>query len=127
MSRKQKGKNIRVPEQVIPLLAALRAKMKRTTTVGGMMVNPAVNLGDGLVVGWSLALADYLMNPNFAVIHRHDFAAKLDVQLALVDLENCSPDQRRARIGLLVAAASESAGYNTSETLRAAVVDEKAN
>ena len=60
MSRKQKGKNIRVPEQVIPLLEALREKMKRTTTVGGMMVNPAVNLGDGLVVGWALALADFL-------------------------------------------------------------------
>ena len=127
MSRKQKGKNIRVPEQVIPLMEELREKMKRTTTVGGMMVNPAVNLGDGLVVGWALALANFLMNPAFSVINRATFAEKLDAQLALVDLENCTQDQRRARIGLIIAASSESAGYNTSETLRAAGVDEKAN
>lgn len=118
--RIRKGKAVRLHETSLPMLEALREKMGRTTHVNGMLVNPEIKLGDGLVIGWALALANYLMNPAFSVINRTDFAEKLDAQLALADLENCTPDQRRARIGLLIAKASESSGYNTSETLRAA-------
>ena len=62
MTRIKKGKNIRIPEAVIPMLEDLRDKMKRTTHVGGMVINPILKLGDGVVVGWALAMTNYIMN-----------------------------------------------------------------
>ena len=122
MARIKRGKNIRLPESVLPMLEELREKMRRTTHIGGMLINPIVKLGDGVVVGWALAMTNYLMNPRFSVIDREDFAEKFDKQLAphLAELANCTDDERKTRIGLLVAAAAEVGGYNTSETLRAA-------
>ena len=52
-----KDKHIRLPGSAAPLLEELREKMKRTTTVGGMIVNPAVKLTDGLVLSWALAIS----------------------------------------------------------------------
>ena len=116
------GRTVRLPESALAVLEELRDKMKRTTHIGGMLVNPIVKLGDGVVLSWALAMTNYLMNPRFSVIDREEFADKFDKQLEphLAELANCTPEERKARIGLLVAAASEGGGYNTSETLRAA-------
>ena len=107
------------------MLEELREKMGRTSHIGGMVVNPALKLGDGLVISWALAMTNHLMNPDFSVINRHEFAAKFDALLApmLAGLAECSDDERRAQIGLLVAAASELGGYGADEPLRAAQME----
>ena len=118
MTRIKKGKNIRIPEAVIPMLEDLRDKMKRTTHVGGMVINPILKLGDGVVVGWALAMTNYIMNPRFSVIDREDFADKLLVQLDPY-MTGSTHDEKLARINLCVAAASQVSGYNADEPLRA--------
>ena len=122
MTRIQKGKNIRLPESALPMLEDLRDKMKRTTHVGGMIINPILKLGDGVVVSWALAMTNFLMNPKFSVIDREDFADKFDKVLAphLAELSTCTDDERLARINLCVAAASQFSGYDAEGPLRAA-------
>ena len=48
MARIKRGKNVRLPENALPMLEELREKMGRTSHIGGMVVNPALKLGDGL-------------------------------------------------------------------------------
>ena len=122
MTRIQKGKNIRLPESALPMLEELRDKMKRTTHIGGMLINPIVKLGDGVVVGWALAMTNFLMDPKFSVINREDFADKFDKVLAphLADLASCTDDERLARLKLLVATTSVFSGYSADDPLRAA-------
>ena len=114
-----KDKHIRLPGSAAPLLEELREKMKRTTTVGGMIVNPAVKLTDGLVLSWALAISNYLMNPKFSLIDREEFTEKFFKVLAphLATMADCTEDEQQARISLCVVAASQVGGYNTSEAL----------
>ena len=100
------------------MLNDLRAKMERTTHVGGMLLNPAVKLTDGLVIGWGLALANFVMNPKFSVIDQEDFADKLFGHLEPYMTE-ATGDEKRARINLCVAAASQVSGYDAEGPLRA--------
>ena len=117
MTRIKKGKNIRLPESALPMLEELRDKMKRTTHIGGMIINPIVKLGDGVVVGWALAMTNFVMNPRFSVIDRDDFADKLFAQLDPYMTEATS-DEKKARINLCVAAASQVSGYAAGDPLR---------
>ena len=112
-----KDKHIRLPGSVLPMLEALRDKLKRTTHIGGMIINPLVKLGHGVVLGWALAMTNYVMNPAFSIIDRNDFAEKLLVQID--PYMTGSTDEKLARINLCVAAASQVSGYNADEPLRA--------
>ena len=57
MARIKPGKNIRVPEQAISLMAELREVIQRNTSVRGLKIKPVTRLGDGEVVATALALA----------------------------------------------------------------------
>ena len=118
MTRIKKGKNIRLPESALPMLEDLRDKMKRTTHIGGMLINPIVKLGDGVVIAWALAMTNFIMNPKFSVIERDDFADKLFAHLDPYMTE-ATADEKRARINLCVAAASQFSGYDAGDPLRA--------
>ena len=116
-----KDKHIRLPASSVPILEEVREKMGRKTHIAGMAINPAIKLGDGLVISWALAMANHLMNPKFSVINREDFAAKFEAALGpmLPSLLLLTDDERREAIALLVAAASKLGGYNEAEGLRA--------
>ena len=117
MGRIKKGKNVRLPEDALPILEELREKMGSMTHVGGMVVNPPIKLGDGVVIQWALAMTNHLVNPQFSVINRQEFADKFESALApmLTSLALIDDDERRTAIALLVSAASELGGYNRSE------------
>ena len=102
------------------MLEELREKMKRTTSIGGMLVNPVVKLTDGLVLSWALAMSTHLMDPRFSVIDREEFTEKFFKALAphLATMADCTEDEQQARISLCVVAASQVGGYNTSEALK---------
>ena len=112
-----KDKHIRLPGSVLPMLHDMREKMRKTTHIGGLLLNPAVKLTDGLVLGWALALANYVMNPAFSIIDRNDFAEKLLVQID--PYMTGSTDEKLARINLCVAASSQLSGYDAEGPLRA--------
>lgn len=82
------------------------------------MINPLVKLGDGVVLGWALAMTNYVMNPRFSVIDREDFADKLLTQLDPY-MTGSTHDEKLARINLCVAAASQVSGYSADDPLRA--------
>ena len=121
MARKLTGKSVRIPQGAFAALESLRGKMARATHIGGLRLAPFGRLSDGAVIGFGLALADYVMNPRLSVIDREDFAAKFDKELApyLAGLAHCTDDERLARIKLCVAAASQVSGYDADEPLRA--------
>ena len=97
-----------------------RWQKQRTSAGCGSL--PFGRLSDGTVIGFGLALAEYVMNPRLSVIDREDFAAKFDKVLTpyLDGLAHCTDDVRLARINLCVAAASQVSGYDADEPLRAA-------
>ena len=103
------------------MLRDLRAAMERTTTVAGLRINPVVKLSDGLVIAWGLALANMTMNPKCALIDRTKFLENLDRELVqrLAEFGDCTDDERRARLEMLVAGASEFSAYDPSSPLRA--------
>ena len=103
------------------MLRDLRAAMERTTTVAGLRINPVVKLSDGLVIAWGLALANMTMNPKCALIDRTKFLENLDRELVqrLAELGDCTDDERRARLEMLVAGASKFSAYDPSSPLRA--------
>ena len=121
MTRIKKGKNIRVPEQAIPMMADLRDVMKRTTHIGGLMINPAANLTDGTVVGFALAMTLMLMRPEMALVDRTKLAALVDRELVarLDDIAKRTPDERLALVDLIIAGAAEFSGYSADGPLRA--------
>ena len=123
--RLKKGKNVRLPESALPILEELRAKMRKTTHIRGVAVNPDIKLGDGAVCEWALTMSNYLMNPRFSVIDREDFAVLLDKHLGplLETLAGCTDDERRNRLKLCISAASELGPYDATEPLRAAKPD----
>ena len=123
MDQTKRGKNIRVPAAALPELESLREKMSRVTSLGGVAVQqPRVKLGDGMVIGWALAMCNFLMNERFSVVDRYDFADKFFDQLEphLADFADRTPDEIKAHIRMLAAASAELGGYNTADTLRAA-------
>ena len=104
------------------MLEELREKMGRVTHIQGVRVSPLVELGDGALISWALTMCNYLMNPDFTVISRRDFGEKFDALLGpkLAGLADCTDEERRAQIRVLVAAASEVGTYDADEPLRAA-------
>ena len=104
------------------MLEELREKMGRVTHIQGVRVSPLVKLGDGALISWALTMCNYLMNPDFTVISRRDFGEKFDALLEpmLAGLADCTDEERRAQIRVLVAAASEVGTYDADEPLRAA-------
>ena len=122
MTRIKSGKNIRVPEQAISMMADLRDVMHRTSHIGGLMIHPAAKLTDGTVVGFALAMTLMLMRPEMALVDRTKLAALVDRELVarLDDLAKRTPDERRALIDLILAGCSEFSGYNPDSPLRAA-------
>ena len=122
MSRIKKGKSVRISEAALAALQDLREKMSRATHIGGLRLAPFGRLSDGTVIGFGVALAGYVMNAQFSVIDRRDFAEKLDKQLEplLAGLGECTAEERKARLSLCIAAASEVGGYSVDDPLRAA-------
>ena len=120
--KRDPGKTIRLSEQALPMLADLREKMESTTHIGGMKLNPIVKLTDALVLAWSLALANMVMTPQISVIDRKEFTQNLNREIVQrrVELENCTDDERLAKLDLIVASHSEFSGYDPSSPLRAA-------
>ena len=122
MARIKKGKSVRISDAALLAIQDLREKMSRATHIGGLQLAPFGRLSDGTVIGFGVALAGYVMNEQFSVIDRRDFAEKLDKQLEplLAGLGECTDEERKARLSLCIAAASEVGGYSADEPLRAA-------
>ena len=121
MTRIKKGKNIRVPEQSIAMMADLRDVMLRTSHVGGLQLNTAAKLTDGTVVGFALGMTLLLMRPNMALVDRTKLAALVDRELVarLDDIAKRTPDERLALVDLIIAGAAEFSGYSADGPLRA--------
>ena len=113
-----KDKHIRLPGSALPMLEHLRELMKRTTSINGLVVNPIIKLGDGAVLSFALAMTNYCMNERFSVIDRADFADKLFVHLE-PHMADGTVDEKRARMDLSIAAASQVSGYDAEGPLRA--------
>ena len=103
------------------MLKDLRAKMERTSHIGGLKLNPEVRLSDGVVISWGLALANLTMNPALSLIDRKALVQQINHEVVqhLAEFEGCDDDTRRAKIEMLIAGASEFSGYDTSAPLRA--------
>ena len=121
MTRIKPGKNIRVPEQAISMMADLRDVMQRTSHLGGLKLNRVAKLTDGTVVGFALAMTLMLMRPEMALVDRTKLAALVDRELVarLDDLAKRTPDERRALVDLILAGCSEFSAYDPSSPLRA--------
>ena len=122
MAATKRGKNVRIPHEALAIMERLKEKLTRVTHIGGHAVPPAVKVGDGAVILWSLAMCDFIMNPKFSVVDTEDFAEQFmeKVDAVLADSENCTKDEMLARIRMAVAASSAVGGYNADDTLRAA-------
>ena len=123
MARKKlTGKTCRIPPAAIPLLKDLRAKMERTSHIGGLKLNPEVRLSDGIVIQFGLLLANLTMTPGHSLIDRKALVHQINREIIqhMAELERCDDDTRCAKIEMLIAGASEFSGYDTSAPLRAA-------
>ena len=121
MTRIKSGKNIRVPEQAISMMADLRDVMQRTSHLGGLKLSKVAKLTDGTVVGFALAMTLMLMRPEMALVDRTKLAALVDRELVarLDDLAKRTPDERHALVDLIIAGCSEFSAYNPASPLRA--------
>ena len=121
MRRIKTGKTVRIPESALPMLKELRAKMEKTSHIGGLKLNAEVRLTDGVVLGWGLALANLTMNPEFSLVNRKALVKQINQAVIehLAELGDCDDDTRRAKIEMLIAGASEFSGYDTTAPLRA--------
>ena len=121
MKLKKPGGTVRLAEFALTMVKDLRAMMEHTTHIGGLQLNPIVKLTDGIVVAWALTLANMTMNPKCALINREEFLENLDREFVkhFAELNEATPDERRARFEMLVAANSEFSAYDPSAPLRA--------
>ena len=116
------GGTVRLSDTALAMVRDLRKAMEQATHFNGLRINPIVKLTDGLVVAWGLSLGIMTMNPRCALIDRHKFLETLDRELVLrrEELADCTDDERRAKLEMIVAGCSEFSGYDTSAPLRAA-------
>ena len=122
MRRIKTGKTVRIPESSIPVLKELRAKMEQTSHIGRLKLNPEVRLSDGVVIAFGLVLANLTMTPDLSLINRKALVEQINHEVIqhLAEFGGDDDDTRRAKIEMLIAAASEFSGYDASAPLRAA-------
>ena len=121
MAKTRTGKNIRIPEMAITQIQVVRARMMATAHIGGLQLNRADVPSDGMVVAFSLAMTERLMNPKFALIDRPKFLATLDREIAqrVPEFASRTPAERLAFIDLLMASCCEFSAYNPDSPLNA--------
>ena len=122
MRRIKTGKTVRIPESAIPMLKELRAKMEKTSHIGTLKLNQEARLSDGVVIGFGLVLANLTMTPDLSLINRKTLVDQINHEVIqhLAEFGGDDDDTRRAKIELIIAAASEFSGYDASAPLRAA-------
>ena len=122
MTRIKKGKTIRVPLTALPMLKELREKMQAVSHIGGLRLNPEVTLSDGMVIAWSLALANLAMNPRCAIIDRKAMQKTLfnDVVRRIPEFAKRSEEEQRALFDLMFASHCEFSAYNPDSPIKAA-------
>ena len=122
MTRIKKGKNVRVPEIAIPMINVLRASMQRTAQIGGLRINQAITLGDGMVIAFALTMTELLLNPKFVLIDREEFLDTFDREIIrrLPEFGERTEAERRALLNLLMASCCEFTAYDPDADLRAA-------
>ena len=122
MTRKKKGKNIRIPDVAIGAIEVLRASMLRTQHVGGLRIRQVVSLGDGTVIAFALVMCELLLDPKFALIDREKCLDTFDREIIkrLPEFANRTEDERRALLDLLMSSCCEFTAYDPDANLRAA-------
>lgn len=124
MTRIKKGKNVRVPEIAIPMINVLRASMQRTAHIGGLRINQAITLGDGMVIAFALTMTELLLNPKFALIDRQQFLDTFDREIIrrLPEFGKRTEAERRALLDLLLSSCCEFTAYDPDTVIKAAPV-----
>ena len=108
------GKNIRIPDIATAQIMRVRAQMMDTAHIGGLQLNRVDVPSDGMVVAFSLKMAERLLTPPFALIDRRKFLTTMDKEIAqrVTEFASRTPEERLAFIDLLMASSCEFSAYS---------------
>ena len=118
---KKNTHSVRLPENIFPEIATLRASMERATDFGGLRINPDATLRDSVVLGFAVGLANLAMSGHCAIVDREKFLETLDREVVrrMPEFAQRTDDERRAMLSLIFAGCCEFSPYNTADPLRA--------
>ena len=98
-SSSKAGEQLRVRLRNTAGLEAFRAKLESTMTSGGYVMRPGASMTKGQVLDVALDIANQSMNPDYLVVHRERFFARINAEInSKIDLLTSvdDPEQRAA-------------------------------
>ena len=116
------GEQLRVRLRNTAGLEAFRAKLESTMTSGGYVMRPGASMTKGQVLDVALDIANQSMNPDYLVVHRERFFARINAEInSKIDLLTSvdDPEQRAAMLEMIVTACASVAPVSADAPLRA--------